>query len=77
ATARIRTEEAGRSHLPIVAMTAHVMEGDRERCLHAGMDDYLAKPIKPTELHRVLEQWGRGGGVGDPARPGHPVEIGS
>ena len=43
--------------IPIVAMTAHVMRGDRERCMEAGMDDYLAKPVEPGKLARVLEKW--------------------
>jgi CheY-like chemotaxis protein len=53
---RIRAgERQTGGHLPIVAMTAHVMSGDRERCLEVGMDGYLSKPIQPRELERVLE----------------------
>jgi two-component system, sensor histidine kinase and response regulator len=57
ATAAIRKSESGSgSHIPIIAMTAHAMKGDRERCLECGMDDYLAKPINPTELNKVLDK---------------------
>jgi two-component system sensor histidine kinase/response regulator len=62
ATARIRAGEAAGEHLPIIAMTASAMEGDRERCLQAGMDDYISKPLRPDELDAVLERWlGRAG----------------
>jgi signal transduction histidine kinase/CheY-like chemotaxis protein/HPt (histidine-containing phosphotransfer) domain-containing protein len=57
ATALIRTEERGSDrHVPIVAMTAHAMKGDRERCLEAGMDGYVSKPIQAAELWKVIDQ---------------------
>lgn len=56
ATRRIR-EDLNLSELPIVAMTAHAMARDRDRCLAAGMNDHIAKPIDPAELARVLARW--------------------
>jgi two-component system sensor histidine kinase/response regulator len=47
--------------LPIIAMTANAMAADRDRCLEAGMNDHIAKPIEPEELFRVLAQWIRSG----------------
>ena len=57
ATARIRADEPPDRHVPIVAMTAHAFAGDRERCLRAGMDDYLSKPLRAEDLDPVLERW--------------------
>lgn len=57
ATALIRKMEGKSARTPIIAMTANAMQGDRERCLAAGMDDYVAKPIRPKELQAVLETW--------------------
>jgi CheY-like chemotaxis protein len=57
AVRRIRHLEGELCHTPVVAMTAHAMAGDREKCLDAGMDDYLSKPINREALLRVLDQW--------------------
>ena len=64
-TAVIRAKEkGGAGHVPILAMTAHALKGDRERCLAAGMDGYISKPIRPQEMFRAIENLSPG-----PERP--------
>jgi CheY-like chemotaxis protein len=56
-TTVIRTREKGTgNHTPIIAMTAHAMKGDRERCLEVGMDGYISKPLQPGELFESIER---------------------
>jgi PAS domain S-box-containing protein len=71
ATRRIRAAEKanGTPHTPIVAMTANAMQGDRETCIQAGMDDYLAKPVKSQELRKMIAVYGK-----DAGSPAHNTE---
>jgi CheY-like chemotaxis protein len=73
ATANIREKEKGSGlHQPIIALTAHAMKGDREKCLAAGMDGYLTKPIRPQELEEILDDY-----VMRRALAANPVEAGA
>jgi PAS domain S-box-containing protein len=78
ATAAIRArEKTAGGHVPVVAMTAHAMKGDRERCLEVGMDGYISKPLQPSELFEAVEclagAGASSGGSGIPAANAGPV----
>jgi len=54
---KAQQEDTDRTHTPIVGVTAHALTGDKERCLEAGMDDYLSKPISPEKLEAKIREW--------------------
>jgi len=80
ATKRIRESERpnGKKRLHIIAMTANAMQGDREKCLNAGMDDYVSKPVQLAELRRAIEKWngnGNGAANGKPQVSSVPLKV--
>ena len=52
-----KLEEKSGEHIPVIGMTANALEGDRQKCLQSGMDDYLSKPIKKQLFHDALRRW--------------------
>jgi CheY-like chemotaxis protein len=69
AVRRIRAAEVPPAHLPIIALTAHAMAGDRERALQDGLDDYICKPVRPADLAAVLDRWLGGSATTPPTEP--------
>ncbi|HET8871966.1 MAG TPA: response regulator, partial [Aquabacterium sp.] len=63
-TRRLRAKGGGLTQVPVIAMTAHATEEDRQRCLAAGMNDYISKPVMPQELFTLLQKW-----IGAPKAP--------
>lgn len=76
ATRYIREHEAPGQHIPIVAMTAHAMSGDRDRCLAAGMDDYLPKPLEREDVLTTLDKWlSKSSPIPQQPAPAKPAEV--
>jgi PAS domain S-box-containing protein len=72
ATREIRAREPDGERVPIIAMTASALEGERDRCLAVGMDGFLTKPVDPVQLFRVLQEWTGGGSPAAESTPAEP-----
>ncbi len=77
---RTKKDQTLNPDIPIIAMTANVMQGDREKCINAGMDDYIAKPVNPAELSEMIDNWlarieDRGGGSESPGTDAKSIET--
>lgn len=70
-----KLEEGTGKHIPIIAMTANAMVGDREKCLHAGMDDYISKPIDAMQFRALLEKWSPESATSEPQRKSEQKSI--
>ncbi len=68
-------EKVSGKHIPIVAMTAHAMNGDRERCLASGMDAYISKPVSSEELFSIIEKYTNGEIAAAPAETNEPIDT--
>ncbi len=74
AAAKIRSADEKMKNIPIIALTAHTMEGDREKCLAAGMNDFIAKPFKERELYDTISRWLSGKALHETAHSGRAAD---
>ncbi len=70
-----RSEQSTGGHIPIVALTAHALKGDREKCLSAGMDDYISKPVRRHELYRAIKDFFPLGSSAEPSAVTDPIGL--